>query len=274
MRLSHKVAFITGAARGIGRATALAFAKEGADLILLDVPGELLGVPYSLGSSSQLDYTATICREAGANVLTYQADVRNLVALQHIVKLALERFSKIDILLNNAGIACPSGKVIHEITETEWQLMLDIDLNGVWRMIKLVGKHMVEQGYGSIINIASTAGIVGYRNFSAYVAAKHGVIGLTKAAALDYAPRKVRVNAICPGSVRDTEEMEGCMLAEIARSLDIDVDKHESLFVQSHPMNELVEPEDIANAALWLATDESSRTTGSVITIDAGFSAK
>ncbi|MFJ4708081.1 SDR family oxidoreductase [Streptomyces anulatus] len=265
---------ITGAARGLGRACALALAREGADLVLLDVAGELPGVPYPLGSASQLAHTGRLCREAGSAVLTRQADVRDLAALESAAEAAEERFGRIDVLVNNAGIAAPSGRPAHEITEAEWQLMIDVDLGGAWRAIRAVGGRMVAQGSGSIVNIASTAGLVGYRHFAGYVAAKHGLVGLTKAVALDYAPRKVRVNAVCPGSVRDEEAMEGRMLAEIARSLEVPVAEHETAFVRDQPMNVLVEPGDVADAVLWLASDESRRVTGSVVTVDGGFTAR
>ena len=122
--------------------------------------------------------------------------------------------------------------------------------------------------------MASTAGLVGYRNFAGYVAAKHGLVGLSKAAALDYAPFKVRVNALCPGSVRDNAGVEGAMLAEIAKSLHVPVAEHEEIFLQSQPMNALIEPGDVADAALWLASDESRHVTGTVVTVDGGFSAR
>lgn len=275
MILQGKVALITGAARGIGRATAIEFAKQGANLILLDICDNIDVVPYSLASSSQLDYSAQLCRELGSTVVVCKADIRNMTEVEEATALGIARFGKIDVLLNNAGIASPSGKIVHEVSEEQWQVMIDINLNGTWRMIKAVGKHMANQGEGSIINIASTAGVVGYRHFSGYVAAKHGVIGLTKAAALDYAPLKIKVNAICPGSVRDSREVEGVMLSEIARSLDISVSEHESIFVQAQPINELVEPQDIADAAVWLASaDVCRRMTGSIVTVDGGFSIK
>ncbi|KKN57745.1 hypothetical protein LCGC14_0559050 [marine sediment metagenome] len=274
MRLDGKVALITGAARGLGRACALKFAQEGVDLVLLDVAGNIEGVPYQLGSQSQLEYTAKCCQQFGVVVRHMRVDIRNMAEINQAVDEALSCFEHIDILVNNAGIAAPSGKVVHDVTEAEWLLMQDIDLNGAWRMIKAVGRLMAQQRRGSIINIASTAGLVGYRNFSGYVAAKHAIIGLTKAASLDYAPLKVRVNALCPGSVRDCETVEGKMLSEIARSLDVDVNEHEAVFTQSQPMNELIEPIDIANAATWLASDESYRVTGSVITVDAGFTSR
>ncbi|HDS1512149.1 mycofactocin-coupled SDR family oxidoreductase [Stenotrophomonas maltophilia] len=271
-RLSGKVGIVTGAARGLGRACALRFAEHGADLLLIDVAKDLPGVSYPLGTESQLAYTAELCTEAGAAVQTAHVDVRNQAQIDAAVNQAIARFGRIDFLVNNAGIAAPSGKIAHEITEDEWALMIDVDLNGAWRMIRSVGKIMLDARSGSIINIASTAGLVGYRHFAGYVAAKHGIIGLTKAVALDYAPYKVRVNAICPGSVRDADHVEGRMLSEIARSLDVAVAEHEDVFVQAQPMNELIEPEDIAAAALWLASDEAVRMTGSTVTVDGGFS--
>jgi NAD(P)-dependent dehydrogenase (short-subunit alcohol dehydrogenase family) len=274
VRLAGKVAVITGAARGLGRACATTFAKEGADLVLLDIARDLPGVPYQLGSESQLNHTAHLCRAEGVAVLVVPVDVRDLAALQRITQLSLERFGAIDILLNGAGIAAPSGKNTHEITEAEWQLMIDVDLTGAWKMIKAVGPSMTARRTGSIINISSTAGLVGYRSFAGYVAAKHGVIGLTRAVALDYAPLKVRVNALCPGSVRDDSRVEGRMLSEIARSLDVPVAEHEAAFVQAQPMNALIEPDDIASAAVWLASDESRQVTGSVLTVDGGFTTR
>ncbi|WP_037306099.1 SDR family oxidoreductase [Amycolatopsis orientalis] len=274
MRLDGKTAIITGAARGLGRACAVAFAREGADLVLLDVCADLPGVSYPLGSASQLEHTADLCRERGAAVLTRQADVRDLPALRQAVDAAHGWSGRIDVLVNNAGIATPSGTPTDEITEDEWQLMIDVDLSGAWRATAAVGKIMTAQRSGSIINVASTAGLVGYRHFAGYVAAKHGVIGLTKAAALDFAPVKVRVNALCPGSVRDDPAVEGRMLAEIARSLRVPDGEHEAAFVQSQPMNALIEPADVAEAAVWLASDGSRQVTGSVVTVDGGFTAR
>ncbi|WP_330301229.1 mycofactocin-coupled SDR family oxidoreductase [Streptomyces sp. NBC_00503] len=273
-RLTGKTAVVTGAARGLGRSCAVRFAAEGADLVLVDVAGDVAGVPYPLGSRSQLEHTAQLCRAYGVHVHTAAADVRDPDAVGAVADQALDRFGTIDVLLNNAGIAAPSGKAVHEIAEDEWELMVGTDLTGAWRMMKAVVPAMVEQRSGSVINVASTAGLVGYRHFAGYVAAKHGLIGLTKAAALDYAPFRVRVNALCPGSVRDDPLHEGRMLAEIARSLDVDVAEHEEIFVQSQPMNALIEPQDIAGAALWLAGDDSRQVTGTTLTVDGGFSAR
>ncbi|MFI9238058.1 SDR family oxidoreductase [Streptomyces sp. NPDC053079] len=274
MLLQGKTAVITGAARGLGRACAERFAREGADLFLLDIAEDLPGVPYPLGSAGQLAHTAALCERHGVAVATAAADLRDPQAVAAAVEQALDRFGTVEILLNNAGIAAPSGKSTHEITEAEWSLMLDIDLSGAWRMMKAVAPAMIEQQAGSIVNVSSTAGLVGYRHFAGYVAAKHGLVGLTKAAALDYAPFGVRVNALCPGSVRDDLAVEGRMLSEIARSLDVPVGEHEDVFVRDQPMNALIEPEDVAGAAVWLAGDDSRQATGTVLTVDGGFSAR
>lgn len=158
--------------------------------------------------------------------------------------------------------------------EAEWLLMVDVDLSGPWRLLKSVGNLMIEQRSGSIINIASTAGVVGYRHFAAYTAAKHGVIGLTKAAALDFGPYRVRVNAICPGSVRDDHHLEGRMLTEIARALKLPAAEHVEMFLRDQPMNALVEAEDVAETVRWLASDAARQVTGSVVTVDGGFTAR
>jgi len=274
MRLAGKTAIITGAGRGLGRACAVRFAAEGADLVLLDAGKDIPEVPYPLSTVEQLERTAESCRRAGAAVLATAADVRDTAAVSAAVHAAVQRFGRIDVLVNNAGIAAPAGRPVHEITDDEWALLLDVDLSGAWRMIRAVTPGLLRQRGGSIINIASTAGLVGYRHFAGYVAAKHALVGLSKAAALDLAPMKIRVNAVCPGSVRDAAHVEGRMLSEIARSLDVGVDAHERTFVQAQPMNALIEPEDVAGAAVWLAGDDSAQVTGSTITVDGGFTAR
>ncbi|NEB93657.1 SDR family oxidoreductase [Streptomyces bauhiniae] len=272
--LEGRTAVITGAARGAGRACALAFAAQGADLVLLDVAASIPGVPYPLGSESQLAHTADACRRQGADVLTGAVDVRDLTALTELRERAHDRFGAPHVLVNNAGVVAPSGRPVHETAEEDWQLMVDIDLGGAWRATKVFAPAMVERRSGSIVNIASTAGLVGYRNFAGYVAAKHGLVGLTKASALDYASYGVRVNAVCPGNIRDEPAMDGRMLSEVARALDVPAAEHEELFTADQPMNTLVDPADVAAAALWLAGDGSRRVTGTTLTVDAGYSAR
>ena len=274
LSLDGRTTLITGAARGIGRATAVAFAAAGADLALVDIAADLPGVPYPLGSAAQLDHTASLCREHGVAVLPLVADVRDRAAVERAVTAAVDRFGRLDAVVNTAGIAAPSGTPVHEIDDAEWELMLDVDVSGAWRVIRAVSKIMIHRRSGSIVNVASTAGLVGYRHFAGYVTAKHALVGLTRAAALDLAPHQVRVNALCPGSVRDDPAVEGRMLAEIARSLDVPVAEHEATFLAAQPMNTLLEPDDVAGAAVWLASDEARRVTGSVITVDGGFTAR
>ncbi|MEU3622987.1 SDR family oxidoreductase [Amycolatopsis coloradensis] len=272
--MDNKLVLITGAARGIGRACATEFAAEGADLVLLDIAADIDGCPYPMGTWSQLRHTAELCRGYGVHVTADRLDVRDSAAGSRIVERVLDEHGRIDALINNAGLAAPSGKPLHEVTDEEWQLMLDVDLTGAFRMLRSAVPGMIRHGAGSVVNIASTAGMVGYRHFAGYVAAKHGLVGLTKAAALDYAPLGVRVNALCPGSVRDDPELEGRMLGEIARSLDLPVAEHEHTFIAAQPTNRFVAARDVAKAALWLASDESRDVTGAVIAVDGGFSVR
>jgi NAD(P)-dependent dehydrogenase (short-subunit alcohol dehydrogenase family) len=238
------------------------------------VAAAIEGVPYALGSVSQLEHTASTCRSLGSAVVAVQADVRDDAAISQALERGLERFGTLDILVNCAGIVSPSGQAVHEISASEWDLMLGIDLSGTWRMLRAVAPTMLEHRNGSIINVSSTAGMVGYRYFAAYVAAKHGVIGLTRAAALDFAALGIRVNALCPGSVRDDVEHEGTMMMEIARSLSVPIAEHERIFAKPQPMNRLVDAQDVAAAAVWLASDDSRNVTGAVIAVDGGFTAK
>ncbi|MGW7362883.1 SDR family oxidoreductase [Streptomyces sp. NPDC054841] len=273
-RMEGLVAVVTGAARGVGRSCAVRLAAEGADLVLIDAPGDIPGVPYPLGNESQLLHTTAQARAHGADVVAQSADVRDLDALASVRDRALDHFGRVDVLVNNAGVVAPSGRPAHLTTEQDWLTMLDIDLSGAWRMTHLFAPGMVERRYGSIVNIASTAGLVGYRNFAGYVAAKHGLIGLTKATALDYASWGVRVNAVCPGNVRDEPGVEGRMLSEVARALDVPAEGHEALFTEQQPMNTLVDPADVAAAVVWLASDEARHVTGSTVTVDAGYTVR
>ncbi|SLE10867.1 short-chain dehydrogenase/reductase SDR [Mycobacteroides abscessus subsp. bolletii] len=269
--LEGKTAIITGAARGLGRAIALAYAVQGADLFLSDVASHIPDVPYDLGTLRQLEHTASVCEQAGAAVEISTGDVRSSRDTESVAAGCLERFGRIDILVNNAGIVSPSGKAVHLVEDSEWQIMLETNLYGPWRMIKAVAPSMLCQSSGSIINVASTAGLVGYKLFSGYAASKHGLIGLTKAAALDLGESKVRVNAICPGSVRDTWLHEGVMLKEIARTLGLDDLNYAGDFLHSQPLKELVEPESVASAAVWLGSDGSEHVTGSSLVVDGGY---
>ncbi|MCR4942977.1 MAG: SDR family oxidoreductase [Clostridium sp.] len=273
-RLKDKVVLITGAGRGIGRACAIRAAEEGADLIISDIGKDLEAVPYHLSSVKQLQKTGEICRKKGANVFIKTADVCNYDEVTELVNEAIDRFGRIDVLVNNAGIGAPAGKVTHLYTIEEWEAYLNVNLSGPWRLIKAVAPYMVKENNGSIVNIASTAGLLGYKYFVGYVASKHGVVGLTKSAALDYAENNIRVNAICPGPVFDDEELDGNMTTAVADSLGLEIGDQEEVDLESVAMNSVVSPIDVANTMVWLASDESKKVTGARITVDAGYSVK
>jgi NAD(P)-dependent dehydrogenase (short-subunit alcohol dehydrogenase family) len=269
-----KTVLVTGAARGIGRACAQRLAAAGADLVLVDICADLPGVDYPMGSAGQLAATADECRQQGVAVETVTGDVRDGPTAQQAADCALDRFGRIDGLVNCAGIAGPSGKPVYELAEPEWALPIGVNLTGAWQLLRAVAPAMVRQRAGSIVNIASTAGLVGYRHFAGYVASKHGLVGLTKAAALDLAPFGVRVNAVCPGSVRDDLLVDGRMLGAVADYLRVAADEYESVFRQQQPANRLVEPDDVAGAVAWLLGDGSGGTTGSTVVVDGGYPAR
>ncbi|MDQ0195344.1 SDR family oxidoreductase [Paenibacillus wynnii] len=273
-RLTDKVVLITGAGRGIGRACALRAAEEGADLIITDIGNSKESVPYKLSSLEELQTTAEKCKEFGSSVIVQLADVCKMNDVNALVEAAINRFGRIDALVNNAGIGAPAGKATHLYTTEEWEILLNVNLSGPWRLIKAVAPIMIEQQYGSIINIASTAGLLGYRSFAGYVASKHGLVGLTKSAALDYAPQNIRVNAVCPGPVYDDERLDGHMTKVVADSLGIRLGDQESIDLESVAMNTVVSPYDVAEAVVWLASDATQRVTGTTIAVDAGYSAK
>jgi NAD(P)-dependent dehydrogenase (short-subunit alcohol dehydrogenase family) len=268
------VAFITGAARGVGRATALAFAERGASLVLSDIGAEIPECPYPLGTESQLDETASRCRAAGARVVTALADVRDQGQIDDAVTRGKAELGPITVLVSNAGIVGPAGAPAHQLDEAEWTTMVDVDLNGVWRCAKAVLPDMIAARRGAIVNVSSTAGLVAFPYFANYVAAKHGVIGLTKALALDCAPHGIRVNAVCPTSIRDEPELDSAMLAGVAGMLGIEPDDYEALSLPHHPLGALVTGAQVAAAILWLASDAAAGTTGTVVAVDAGFTTR
>lgn len=274
MTLDGKVVFVTGAARGLGRAIALRLAQAGADLVLTDICEDLPQVPYPMGTSEQLEHTCEMCRRTGAAVLSDRVDIRSDEAVGGALTQTIARFGRLDGLINNAAIVAPAGRPIYDMELAEWQVLLNVNLTGAWNVCRLGARAMLPQRSGSIVNIASTAGIVGYRYFTGYVATKHGLIGMTRAAALDLAPFSIRVNALCPGSVRDDAETEGIMLSAIANSLGVPDENGFETFAKSQPTNRLVEPDAVASAAAFLISSESAGMTGSIVTVDGGYTAR
>jgi SDR family mycofactocin-dependent oxidoreductase len=257
-----KVAFITGAAHGQGRATALALAKEGARIAAYDVARQLGYPAYQLGTPNELSTLARACRELGTECLTLEGDVRDDDAIQRAVKAALDQFGRIDILFNNAGI-CAYG-LSHELTEDEWDAMLDINLKGSWLVGRRVIPVMIAQRSGTIINNASIASFRGMNRLSHYAASKWGLVGLTKSWAIELAPHNIRVNSIHPTGV-NTPMNDG--LAQMEGLTPREVAERSAGNLLPVPW---IEPEDVANAVLFLASDRARYVTGSTFVIDAG----
>lgn len=248
MRLKGKVTLITGAASGLGQATALLFAKEGAKVVVADV-NEIGGVE-----------TVDPIRSAGGEATFVRTDVTSAKDAEAMVKATIDAYGKLDVLFNNAGIAMRLPVV--ELPEADWDRCIDINLKGVYLSSKYAIPEMINNGGGSIINMASIFGIVGARTRAAYAASKGGVVNLTRSMALDYAPYQIRVNCICPGFV-ETPLFKGVVKSQ---------EEYQAL-VNLHPMGRLGTPMDVAYGALYLASDESAFVTGIALPIDGGYTA-
>ena len=270
-RVSGKVAFITGAARGQGRSHALRLAEEGADIIACDLTSQVGTVPYPMSTPDDLAETVRLIEKLDRRVVARQVDVRDQAGLDAVVADGLTEFGHIDIVLGNAGIMslAPTWK----ITDEEWNDMIDINLTGVWRTCKAAIPSMIEAGRGgSIILTSSTAGINGFGNLAHYVAAKHGVVGLMKTLANELAQYNIRVNTLHPTNVAT-----GMVLNEPTYKLfapDIEHPTQEDATPAYTAMNLLpipwVQPLDISNAVLFLCSDEARYITGVQLPIDAG----
>jgi len=246
----NKTIFITGAAKGQGRGVALAFAKEAGNVIA-----------FNRGDIQKLEVLKKQIEEIGGKIEIFSGDVTNSKDIKSAIEMGIERFGRIDILFNNAGI-CRYG-LSHELTEDEWDLTMDINLKGAWLTSKYVIPYFIKQKSGVIINNSSIAGLEGMRKLSHYSASKFGMVGLTKSQAIELAPYNIRVVSIHPAGVNtpmklDMAEQEGTTLEEIANS------KVNLLDVP------WVEVEDIVNMVMFLASDKARYITGSQFTIDAG----
>jgi SDR family mycofactocin-dependent oxidoreductase len=261
-RFEGQVVFITGAAHGQGRATALAFAREGARVAALDIARPMPYPGYTLGSRSELEQLAADVQAAGSEALTVAADVRDDTAVTTAVAGTLERFGRIDVLFNNAGI-CAYG-LAHELTEDEWDAMMDINVKGAWLVGRRVIPAMIQQRSGVIINNSSIAGLRGMNRLSHYAASKWALTGLTKSWAIELAPHGIRVNSIHPTGV-NTPMNDG--LAMLEGSTPREIAERSAGNLLPVPW---VEPEDVASAVLFLASEESRYVTGIQYVLDAG----
>lgn len=260
--LLGRVAFITGAAHGQGRASALALAREGVHIAALDVARPLAYPGYGMGTSDDLESLAEACRGLGVTCLTFAADVRDDRAVSDAVATTVERLGKIDILFNNAGI-CGYG-LAHELTEDAWDAMIDINLKGPWMVARRVIPHMIARKSGVILNNSSIAGLRGMGRLGHYAASKWGLTGLTKSWAIELAPHGIRVVSIHPTGV-NTPMNDG--LAALEGLSPREVAERSAGNLLPVPW---VEPEDVANAVVFLASDRARFITGSEFVIDAG----
>ena len=244
MKLKNKVAVITGAAQGIGRAIATTLAQQGANVVVSDIQLE------------KAETTAKeIMAETGQKVIAVHADVVDSASVKAMIDRTIDEFERIDILVNNAGTT--RDGLIMRMKESDWDLVLNINLKGTFNCSKAVVRPMMKQHYGRIVNITSVSGLIGQVGQTNYSASKAGIIGFTKALAREVGSRKITVNAIAPGLVKT--------------ALTIDLPQElKDMFIQMTPLGRYGEPEDIANAVAFLVSDEASYITGHVLSVDGG----
>jgi len=243
-----KVALITGGASGIGRAAALSFARAGAKIVIGDM---------TLETGEE---TVGMIKQSGGEAVFLKADVSKAKEVENLINTAVENYGRLDCACNNAGIEGDTISLV-DCSEENWDLTLNINLKGIWLCLKYEIPQMLKQSAGAIVNISSAMGLVAHEHIAPYVASKHGVIGLTKAAALEYAGTGIRVNAVCPGNTQ-TPIIERVIQdhPEIAEALKANT-----------PGGRFARPEEIANAVLWLCSDAASYVTGHAMVVDGGF---
>ena len=268
---SGRTALVTGAGRGQGMTHALSFAAAGADVAIADVDADIESVPYGLSDRGRIDAVADAVRAEGVKCTAVTCDVRDPDQVVEMVSTVEAELGKVDILVNNAGVESVYNAT--EMPTEAWDDMLNINLRGAFLCAKAVLPGMVERGSGKIVNTASTAATVAIPGNAHYVASKHGVLGLTKALAVEYAPKGINVNAVCPGSV-DTPMNEGLIAncEEWIMSLG-DLAGPWNLFPHTDE-DAMMPPEEISQAVLWLCSDGAGYVTGAWIAVDAGFTIK
>jgi len=244
-----KVALVTGGASGIGRATALAFAKKGAKVAIVDW--------------KENDEIVDLIKELGSEAIFIKCDVSKAEEVKAMVAEAIAAFGRLDYAFNNAGIEGTQANTL-ECTEQNWDKTIGVNLKGIWLCMKHEIPELLKQGKGAIVNCASVAGLIGFAGLPAYVASKHGVVGLTKTTALEYAKLGIRVNAVCPGVIQTP------MIDRLTGKTKEAIEE----FTGLEPMGRLGLPEEIANAVVWMCSDEASFVTGHAMTVDGGFVAQ
>jgi NAD(P)-dependent dehydrogenase (short-subunit alcohol dehydrogenase family) len=251
--LNQRVALVTGGGLGIGRESALALARAGAKVVIVDID-EQAG-----------EETASLARASGAESIFIKADVAHAADVEAMIEETVETFGRLDCAINNAGIQGPVYVPTADYDEEDWDRVIEVNLKGVWLCLKFEIKQMLQQNGGTIVNMSSAAGIVGGSvTGPAYVASKHGVVGLTRAAALEYASYGIRVNAVCPGMI--TTRMSQALLTG-------EPGVEEALIAQ-HPIARAGMPEEVAEAVIWLCSKASSFVTGHALAVDGGYVAQ
>jgi len=246
-KLKEKVALVTGAATGIGRATAIALAAEGANVMVTDI------------NEQEGHQTLNLIKEEGGQGQFFQLDVSNPEQVNNVITEIFNKEGSLDLAVNNAGIGGVFG-AIHEVTLENWHKMMAVNLTGVFLCLQAEVQCMLQKGGGKIVNVSSLAGLNGMPGGSAYSAAKHGVIGLTKSAAIEYGAKNIRVNAVCPGFIQ-TPIIDDVPQKVLDYSTKIRV-----------PMKRIGQPQEVANSIVWLLSDDSSYINGHHLCIDGGFS--
>jgi SDR family mycofactocin-dependent oxidoreductase len=271
-RVAGKVAFITGAARGQGRSHALRLAQEGADIIAVDLCGQVGTVPYPMATEADLAETVKEVEALDRRIVATQADVRDYAAVKAALDDGVAQLGRLDIVCANAGIF--SFGALADLDDTTWQDMIDVNLTGVWRTVKAAIPHLRAAGGGSIVLTSSTAGLMAIPQIGHYTSAKHGVVGLMRTLALELAPDMIRVNSVHPTAV-DTDmiqnaatyELFAADLPEAERTRKVVGGRFAELNALPIPW---VEATDISNAVLFLASDEARYVTGFTLPVDAG----
>ena len=249
--LNGKVALVTGGASGIGRATALMFAREGAKLVIADM------------NEDGGQQTVHMITENGGEATFVQVDVTSASAVEAMISKTVETYGRLDCAHNNAGISSGLRALTADYPEERWHQVIAVNLTGVWLCMKYEIVQMLHQGGGAIVNTASIAGLVGSAGGAAYTASKHGVVGLTKTAALEYAQQGIRVNCVCPGYIQTP--MTASSLSDPERQAQI---------IAREPIGRVGTPEEIAEAVIWLCSDAASFVTGHAMTVDGGYVAQ
>ena len=244
----NKVAVVTGGSFGIGKAVAKAFAKRGAKVVIADWVED-----YS---------TLKEIQDEGGSAIFVKCDVSKTGDVTGLIRETIETFKRLDFAVNNAGIEGATAPT-HECTEENWDKTISINLKGVWLCMKQEIPHMLKQGKGAIVNIASIAGLVGFTGLPAYVVSKHGIVGLTKTAALEYAKQGIRINAVCPGVIRTA-------MVDRVTGKDKAAEKQ---FEAMEPVGRMGEPEEVAESIVWLCSDAASFITGHALAVDGGWTA-